>query len=154
MRGIQSAGILVYRFLEGALEIFLVHPGGPLWSSKNRGAWGIPKGTFESPEAPLEAARREFQEETGVAIDGNFRALRPTRFKSGKLLHAFAVEGNVDTAAIRSNLFTMEWPPRSGRYRSFPEVDAGAWFSLEEARERIHDSQRAMLSELEALLKS
>jgi len=152
MRGTQSAGVLVYRRRNGVLEVFLVHPGGPFWSNKDLGAWGIPKGLFEPTEEALAAARREFQEETGVAIDGQFRALTSRRLKSGKLLHVFAIEGDLDADAIRSNLFSMEWPPRSGKQQSFPEVDRGAWFGLDEARLRIHDSQRPMLSELEALL--
>jgi predicted NUDIX family NTP pyrophosphohydrolase len=150
----QSAGILVYRIRDDALEVFLVHPGGPLWTNKDAGAWGIPKGMFDAPETPLEAARREFREETGASIDGNFLPLTPRRLKSGKLLHAFAVQGSVDAAAIRSNTFSMEWPPRSGRHQSFPEVDRGAWFGLDEARVRIGDGQRPLLSELEALLRS
>ena len=144
----------MYRIRQGAIEVFLVHPGGPLWINKDLGAWGIPKGIFDSPETPLDAARREFEEETGAAIDGSFHPLTPRRLKSGKLVHAFAVEGSVDAAALRSTTFSMEWPPRSGKYQSFPEVDRGAWFGLEEARARIHDSQRPMLAELEALLNS
>ena len=148
----QSAGVLAYRIRDGRLEIFLVHPGGPLWANKDLGAWGIPKGIFEPPESPLDAARREFQEETGVTIDGAFFPLQPRRLKSGKLLHAFAVEAAVDAETIRSNLFSMEWPPRSGKSRSFPEVDRAGWFGIEDARERIHDGQRPMLTELETLL--
>ena len=154
MPGIKSAGILVYRRRKGELEVFLVHPGGPLWKNKDLGAWGIPKGVFDAAEEPLEAARREFQEETGAAIDGDFLALAPRRLKSGKRLHAFAVEGDIDAAALRSNHFSMEWPPRSGKYQSFPEVDCGSWFGLEEARARINESQRPLLAELEDLLKS
>jgi len=144
----------VYRRRGGVLEVFLVHPGGPLWTNKDVGAWGIPKGVFEAPEAPLDAARREFEEETGAPIDGDFRALSPRRLKSGKVLHAFAVEGDVDATSLRSNLFSLEWPPRSGRHQSFPEVDRGAWFGLDEARERIGAGQRPLLAELESLLKS
>ena len=151
---LQSAGVLVYRKRDGALEVLLVHPGGPLWKGRDAGAWGIPKGLFEPPEAALDAARREFEEETGIAIDGGFVALTPRRLKSGKLLHAFAVEGDLDAAAIRSNTFSMEWPPRSGRHQSFPEIDRGAWFGVPEARVRIHDGQRPLLAELEALLGS
>ena len=149
---IQSAGILVYRIRDGALEVLLVHPGGPLWKNKDAGAWGIPKGLFEPPESPLDAARREFEEETGIALDGAFVALTPRRLKSGKLLHPFAVEGDVDTAAIRSNTFSLEWPPRSGRQQSFPEVDRGEWFRLDEAHVRISEGQRPLLAELAALL--
>jgi predicted NUDIX family NTP pyrophosphohydrolase len=152
MRGTQSAGVLVYRRRNGVLEVFLVHPGGPLWTNKDAGAWSIPKGIFEPAEEPLAAARREFEEETGAAIDGDFHALTPRRLNSGKLLHAFAVEGSIDEAALRSNPFSMEWPPRSGRYQTFPEVDRGAWFELDEARVRINEGQRPMLEELEALL--
>jgi predicted NUDIX family NTP pyrophosphohydrolase len=148
----QSAGVLVYRKREGKLEVLLVHPGGPLWKHKDAGAWGIPKGLFEPDEAPLAAARREFEEETGIPIDGAFVALTPCRLKGGKLLHPFAVEGDVDAAAIRSNHFTIEWPPRSGRHQSHPEVDRGAWFGLAEARVRINDGQRPILAELESLL--
>lgn len=151
--GTQSAGVLVYRQRDGALDVFLVHPGGPLWRNKDLGAWGIPKGIFEAPESPLDAARREFREETGAAIEGAFIALTPRRLKSGKLLHAFAVEGSVDAGAIRSNAFSMEWPPRSGKCQSFPEVDRGAWFAVDEARTRINDGQLPLLSELEARLK-
>ena len=149
---IQSAGILVYRIRERGLEVLLVHPGGPLWKTKDAGAWGVPKGIFEPPEAPLEAARREFEEETGFRIDGAFVALTPRRLKSGKVLHAFAVEGDLDPAAIRSNAFSMEWPPRSGRQRSFPEVDRGEWFPLDEAHIRISEGQRPLLAELAKLL--
>ena len=131
-----------------------MHPGGPLWRNKDAGAWGIPKGIFEPDEPPLDAARREFEEETGAVVEGHFLPLAPRRLKSGKLLHAFAVEGSVEAEAIRSNTFSMEWPPRSGKYQSFPEVDRGAWFGLDEARERINDSQRPLLAELEALLNS
>ena len=144
----------MYRRRDSVLEVFLVHPGGPLWTNKDAGAWGIPKGTFESAEDPLDAARREFSEETGAPIDGEFQALTPCRLKSGKLLHAFAIEGNVDETALRSNLFSMEWPPRSGKHQSFPEVDRGAWFALAEALVKIHDGQRPLLLELERLLNS
>jgi predicted NUDIX family NTP pyrophosphohydrolase len=137
---------------DGALEVLLVHPGGPLWKNKDAGAWGIPKGVFEPPEAPRDAARREFEEETGISIDGTFVALTPRRLKSGKLLHPFAVEGDLDAAAIRSNTFAMEWPPRSGKQQSFPEVDRGEWFGLDEARIRINEGQRALLAELATLL--
>ena len=153
MSATQSAGILVYRQRDGVVEVFLVHPGGPLWKNKDLGAWGIPKGVFDSAESPLDAARREFEEETGSTIDGTFVALKPRRLKSGKVLHAFAVEGNVDAAALRSNTFSLEWPPRSGRYRSFPEIDRGAWFALDEAHIRIGEGQRPLLAELESLLR-
>ena len=149
---LQSAGVLLYRIRGGALEVLLVHPGGPLWKNKDAGAWGIPKGLFEPSEAPLDAARREFEEETGIAIEGRFIPLMPRRLKSGKLLHPFAVEGDLGVASIRSNTFPMEWPPRSGRQQAFPEVDRGGWFALPDARVRITEGQLPLLAELEALL--
>ena len=148
-----SAGILLYRWREGELEVFLVHPGGPFWARKDAGAWSIPKGEFAPDEDPLAAARREFAEETGLAVDGEFRALRPIRQAGGKVVHAFAIEGEVDPGAIRSNSFTIEWPPRSGRLRAFPEVDRAGWFALAEAHQKILKSQLGLLEQL-ALLRS
>jgi predicted NUDIX family NTP pyrophosphohydrolase len=148
-----SAGILLYRWREGELEVFLVHPGGPFWARKNAGAWSIPTGEFAPDEDPLAAARREFAEETGLAVDGEFRALRPIRQAGGKVVHAFAIEGEVDPGAIRSNSFTIEWPPRSGRLRAFPEVDRAGWFALAEAQQKILKSQLGLLEQL-ALLRS
>jgi predicted NUDIX family NTP pyrophosphohydrolase len=148
-----SAGILLYRWREGELEVFLVHPGGPFWARKDAGAWSIPKGEFAPDEDPLAAARREFAEETGLAVDGEFRALRPIRQAGGKVVHAFAIEGEVDPGAIRSNSFTIEWPPRSGRLRAFPEVDRAGWFALPEAQQKILKSQLGLLEQL-ALLRS
>ena len=148
-----SAGILLYRWREGELEVFLVHPGGPFWARKDAGAWSIPKGEFAPDEDPLAAARREFAEETGLAVDGEFRALRPIRQAGGKVVHAFAIEGEVDPGAIRSNSFTIEWPPRSGRLRAFPEVDRAGWFALAEAQQKILKSQLGLLEQL-ALLQS
>lgn len=144
-----SAGILLYRIRGGALEVFLVHPGGPYWRNKDLGAWSIPKGLLEQGDNPLAAAKREFREETGSSVDGEFVTLAPLRQSSGKMVHAFAVEGDIDAAAIVSNLFPMEWPPRSGRMQEFPEVDRGDWFTLREARDRILSGQRAFLDELE-----
>jgi predicted NUDIX family NTP pyrophosphohydrolase len=143
-----SAGILLYRIAAGVLEVFLVHPGGPYWRNKDAGAWSIPKGLLEHGDDPLAAAKREFREETGSPVDGEFIALAPLRQASGKMVHAFAVEGDIDASAIVSNLFPMEWPPRSGRMQEFPEVDGGAWFKLPEAREKILSGQRAFLDEL------
>ncbi len=148
-----SAGILLYRWREGELEVFLVHPGGPFWARKDAGAWSIPKGEFAPDEDPLAAARREFAEETGLAVDGEFRALRPIRQAGGKVVHAFAIEGEVDPGAIRSDSFTIEWPPRSGRLRAFPEVDRAGWFALPEAQQKILKSQLGLLEQL-ALLQS
>ncbi len=145
----QSVGLLVYRRTAGGLEVFLVHPGGPFWAKKDEGAWSIPKGEFETGEEPLDAARREFEEETGTAISGGFTPLDPIVQSSGKRVAAWAVEGDLDASAIRSNTFTMEWPPRSGRQQAFPEVDRGAWFPLLEAARRILASQRPLLADLE-----
>jgi predicted NUDIX family NTP pyrophosphohydrolase len=150
----QSAGLLLHRERDGAVEVFLVHPGGPFWRNKDAGAWSIPKGEFDSSESPLAAARREFAEETGVCVDGTFHPLAPCRQKGGKTVLAFALRADLDAAAIRSNTFEMEWPPRSGRVQSFPEVDRAAWFTLEEARVRINPGQHALLEELRVLLAS
>ncbi len=150
--GKQSAGLLVYRFREGQPEVFLVHPGGPFWAKKDAGAWSIPKGEFMDEENSLSAAKREFAEETGFGMDGAFEPLKPVRQAGGKTVHAWAVQGDVDAAAIRSNLFEMEWPPRSGQRASFPEVDRAAWFGIDQAREKILKGQLPLLDELEQLL--
>ena len=146
-----SAGILLYRRRDGP-EVFLVHPGGPFWAKKDLGAWSLPKGEFEDGEDPLAAAVREFTEETGLPISGKFRALQPLGQPSGKTILAWAVEGDCDPADLRSNLFSMEWPPRSGKQREFPEVDRAAWFSIAEARRRIGQGQVGFLDQLVALL--
>jgi predicted NUDIX family NTP pyrophosphohydrolase len=147
-----SAGILLYRRRGDVLEVFLVHPGGPFWAKKDRGAWSLPKGELTEGEDPLEAAKREFTEETGFAIDGDFRELQPLRQPSGKTILAWAVEGDCDPEQLRSNTFEMEWPPKSGQRRAFPEVDRAAWLSLAEARERIIAGQVGFLEELAALI--
>ena len=148
----HSAGILLYRQREGRIEVLLVHPGGPFWRNRDKAAWSIPKGEFEPPELPLDAAKREVEEETGLRLDGPFIALTPRKQAGGKIVHAWAIGGDVDPAAIRSNHFEMEWPPRSGRMRRFPEIDRAAWFDLEEAREKIHKGQIAFLDELSVRL--
>jgi predicted NUDIX family NTP pyrophosphohydrolase len=149
-----SAGILLYRFRDGTLEVFLIHPGGPYWHGKDAGAWSIPKGELEEGDDELAAAQREFEEETGSRVSGEFLALEPLRLKSGKIIHAWAVRGNIDASAIRSNAFSMEWPPRSGRQQEFPEVDRGGWFTMETAREKIHPGQQGFLDQLEERLSS
>ena len=146
-----SAGILLYRRRGGALEVLLIHPGGPFWRNKDAGAWMIPKGGVEADEDPLDAALREFEEELGTRPEGTPRPLCRIRQKGGKWVEAFALEGDLDAAAIVSNSFTMEYPPRSGEFRSFPEVDAAAWFTLAEAHEKILPSQRPILDALERL---
>jgi predicted NUDIX family NTP pyrophosphohydrolase len=148
----QTAGILLYRMRNGELEVFLVHPGGPFWMKKDAGAWSIPKGETETGEDLLHAAKREFHEETGFSLDGNFTALTPLKQRGGKMVHAWAVEGDVDAESSKSNLFSMEWPPRSGRRAEFPEVDRAAWFTLESAKGKILQSQAEFLEELRRLV--
>jgi predicted NUDIX family NTP pyrophosphohydrolase len=148
----QSAGILLYRRNNNGIEFFLVHPGGPFFAKKDDGAWSIPKGEFSENENPLDAAKREFLEETGKIIDGNFMGLSPIKQKGGKTVFAFAVEGDIDASKIISNTFEMEWPPKSGKKKEFPEVDKAGWFSLEEAKEKINAGQMALLDELMKLI--
>ena len=150
--GKRSAGLLLYRKRAGTLEVFLVHPGGPFWTKKDAGAWTIPKGEIGEDEDPLVAARREMAEETGFSPEGRFIELPPVRQKAGKLVLAWAVEGDCDPAHLRSNLFEMEFPPRSGRMAEFPEIDRGDWFSLGEARGRILEAQQPFLDALSALV--
>ena len=147
-----SAGVLIYRYRNGQLEVFLVHPGGPWWAKKDLGAWSIPKGEYEAGEKPEDAARREFQEETGFAIPSRLRALGVVNQAGGKIVSAWCCEGDFDPADLISNTFEMEWPPRSGRKSEFPEVDRGAWFSMAAAREQILKSQAPLLDRLEQLL--
>jgi predicted NUDIX family NTP pyrophosphohydrolase len=144
-----SAGILLYRRRAGGLEVFLVHPGGPFWAKKDDGAWSIPKGEVAFGEAPLETARREFREETGFAVDGTFEELAPVRQSGGKTVHAWAVEGDCEAAAITSDRFSLEWPPRSGRRQEFPEVDRAGWFDLAAARRKLNRGQVPLLDALE-----
>jgi predicted NUDIX family NTP pyrophosphohydrolase len=147
----HSAGILLYRRADAGAEVLLVHPGGPLWAKKDEHIWSMPKGEFPADEDPLAAARREFTEETGFAPEGPPVNLGKQKTK-GKVIHAWAVEGDWNPAALRSNTFTMEWPPRSGTMRTFPEVDRAGWFDLATARRKIHQGQVAFLDALEALL--
>jgi predicted NUDIX family NTP pyrophosphohydrolase len=145
----QSAGILLYRWTTGTLEVFLVHPGGPFWKNKDAGSWTIPKGEFENEEPALDAAIREFREETGFSLKGHFQPLSPVRQKGGKRIFAWALPGDLDPAKISSNTFELEWPRHSGRQQTFPEVDKGGWFSLTAARLIINPAQIALLEELE-----
>ena len=144
----KSAGLLLYRMRNSVLEVFLVHPGGPFWAKKDDGAWSIPKGEIAEDEDPLKAAKREFFEETGFEVDGNFIALTPVRQAAGKWVYAWAVEGDCDANAIKSNTFSMEWPPRSGKKKEFPEVDRAAWFTLDVAKGKILKSQLSLLEEV------
>jgi predicted NUDIX family NTP pyrophosphohydrolase len=148
----KSAGILLYRRSAGELQVLLVHPGGPFWRKKDAGAWTIPKGGIEASEDPLAAARRELVEETGIEVEGPFLELAPIRQRGGKTVLAWAVEGDCDPAAIRSNSFSMEWPPKSGKMQDFPEVDRAEWLPLDQARLKILDAQVALLEELEKKL--
>jgi predicted NUDIX family NTP pyrophosphohydrolase len=147
-----SAGILLYRRADAGLEVLLVHPGGPFWKNKDAGSWSIAKGEVEEGEDPLPAARRELAEETGFCAGGDAIPLGEVRQKGGKVVHAWAVAGDADPDLLRSNKFELEWPPRSGRKRSFPEVDRAAWFGFPEARERILPAQVPFLDRLEAEL--
>ena len=147
-----SAGILVYRETNGALEVLLAHPGGPFWARKDAGAWTIPKGLVEPGADLLATAEREFTEETGFTATGPFVPLPPVRQTSGKVVHAFACRGDFDSKKLISNMFEIEWPPRSGQRRQFPEVDRAAWFDLAAARDKLIAYQRPFLIELEKKL--
>jgi len=143
-----SAGILMYRRAGISLQLFLVHPGGPFWANKDDGAWSIPKGLFEEGEDPLVAAKREFQEETGFVPDGQFVELGEFKQPGGKRIHAWSVEGDCDPSSLTSNVFSMEWPPRSGVVQQFPEVDRGAWLDPAVALRKVHKGQRAIIEQL------
>ncbi len=150
-RGVRSAGLLMYRRC-GKVEVLLVHPGGPYWRKKDDGAWSIPKGIYDASEEALGAAKREFEEETGCQPSGAFVALGEFRQPGGKLISVWAFEGNFDLNAFRSNLFTLEWPPRSGRQLQFPEADRAGWFSFELAARKLLKGQRQILDALIARL--
>ncbi len=144
----------MYRLRDRRIEIFLVHPGGPFWAKKDLGAWSIPKGEYAEGENPLDAARREFTEETGFAAKGSFVDLGTVKQVGGKIVSVWALEGDCDPAKLRSNMCMIEWPPRSGRKIEIPEVDRGAWFTVEEARERILKSQEPIVDLLLVRLNS
>jgi predicted NUDIX family NTP pyrophosphohydrolase len=147
----ESAGILLYRRQREGLEVLLVHPGGPFWRKKDEGAWTIPKGERGPGEDPETAARREFAEELGSLPEGALTPLGRIRQRGGKHVDGFALQGDFDAAHVSSDSFQMEWPPRSGKMQSFPEVDRAAWFALDEARVKINAAQRAFIDRLEAL---
>jgi predicted NUDIX family NTP pyrophosphohydrolase len=149
-----SAGLLLYRKRRGLLQVFLVHPGGPFWAKRDNSVWSIPKGELEYSEDALETARREFTEETGFSIDGPFAPLTAIKQPSGKVVSAWAVEGEADAAMLRSNTFRMEWPRGSGQYQEFPEVDRGGWFDLAEARRKLLPGQVPFVDELAAMIES
>ena len=151
----KSAGLLLYReAITGQLEVFLVHPGGPFWRKKDEGAWSMPKGEFEDNEEPLSAAQREFAEETGFRPDGETLPLEPVRQPGGKLIYAWAMERDLDPAGLKSNTFSLEWPPKSGRHQEFPEIDRAAWFTLEAARHKISKGQKSFLDQLQCLISA
>src|SRR5512135_1174032 len=148
----QSAGLLMYRYRDGVLEVFLAHPGGPYWAKKDLGSWTIPKGQYAPGETALEAARREFSEETACPFEGDLLPLTPLIQPGGKIITVWAFQGDCDPGASRSNTFSMEWPPGSGRQQEFPEVDRAAWFPLDVAKEKINYGQVGFLEELEEIL--
>jgi predicted NUDIX family NTP pyrophosphohydrolase len=147
---VQSAGLLVYRRGSEGIEVFLVHPGGPFYKNRDDGSWSIPKGEIDPSDGSLlDSARREFREETGMTIDGAFTQLTSRKQAGGKVVHAWAVEGDFEASNAQSNTFTIEWPPHSGRRQAFPEIDRGDWFDLNEARKKINPGQGGFLDELE-----
>lgn len=147
-----SAGLVMFRNHDSDIQVLLVHPGGPIWANRDFAAWSIPKGLIDNGEGALDAAQREFEEETGIKPSGQFTPLKPVIYTSGKTVQAWAFEGDCDASAIRSNCFSMEWPPGSGEFREFPEVDRAAWFSMKDAKIRIHKGQLPLLNELERIL--
>jgi predicted NUDIX family NTP pyrophosphohydrolase len=147
-----SAGILMFRRREGMLEVLIVHPGGPFWKNKDVGAWSIPKGEFLPGQDPLKTAKREFKEELGKSVSGKFTELRPVFQAGGKIVYAWAVEGDLDVSTIKSNEFEMEWPPRSGRNMKVPEVDRAEWCDLATAREKLNSAQVGFIDQLEELI--
>ncbi|HEV7589986.1 MAG TPA: NUDIX domain-containing protein [Longimicrobium sp.] len=149
-----SAGLLLYRRTSGGIDVFLVHPGGPFWAKKDAGAWSIPKGEYVPGEDSLDAARREFAEETGIVPDGELVDLGVVKQAGGKVVTAWALEGDCDPDAIRSNTFAMEWPPKSGRQQEFPEVDRAGWFDLETAEEKISKGQLDLIRRLGEMLRT
>lgn len=148
----KSAGLLMYRWRRGVPEVLLVHPGGPFWAKKDEGSWSIPKGEYEPGEDPLEVAKREFQEETGYQATGEFIPLTSRKQPSGKVITAWAFEGDCDASAVKSNTFSMEWPPRSGKQKEFPEIDRAGWFTIQMGKEKILKGQAGFLEELEQIL--
>ena len=149
----QSAGLLAYRIRSNSVEVFLVHPGGPFWAKKDAGVWSIPKGEFDESEEPQEAARREFFEETGVQVTGEFFFLGSLRQPGGKLVHAWAIQVDIDPTLINSNTFSMEWPPKSGQHKEFPEADRAGWFTRDEAMQKILRGQQGFVTRLLEMLQ-
>lgn len=148
----RSAGILAYRYHQSTIQVLLVHPGGPFFAKKDVGVWSIPKGEYEEDEDPLAAAQREFMEEVGLPVAGDFRPLTPVKLKSGKVVTAWAVEADLDLAGFVSNTFKMEWPPKSGRMIEIPEVDKAEWMDIATARQKINTGQVPLLTELTGII--
>jgi predicted NUDIX family NTP pyrophosphohydrolase len=152
--GKTTAGILLYRYTDGVPEFFLVHPGGPFWIRKDVGAWSVPKGELNEDEDVLLGAKREFEEETSIKVDGKFIALKAVKGSNGKTIRIFALQHDIDPSLVKSNLFSLEWPAKSGKFREFPEVDRGGWFSFEDAVVKINKHQLPVLQELRERLDS
>ena len=146
--GVYSSGVKLYRFVNGELQVMLIHPGGPFWAKKDEGVWSIPKGIVEAGEDPRDAAKREFQEETGFIVDGGLIDLGEIKQPSRKIVRVFAVEQDIDISGIESNLFSLEWPPKSGNIHEFPEVDRGGWFDVRDARIKLQKGQVGFLDRL------
>ncbi len=146
--GVYSSGVKLYRFVNGELQVMLIHPGGPFWAKKDEGVWSIPKGIVEAGEDPRDAAKREFQEETGFIVDGGLIDLGEIKQPSRKIVRVFAVEQDIDISGIESNLFSLEWPPKSGNIHEFPEVDRGGWFDVHDARIKLQKGQVGFLDRL------
>jgi len=151
--GKRSAGLLMYRLRNDSIQVLLVHPGGPFWAKKDDGAWSLPKGIIDPGEDELLAAIREFEEETGFTVEGDFIALTPRRQPSGKIIWAWAIEGDCDPAAMKSNTFSIEWPPRSGKMAEFPEADRIEWFDIESAKVKIIKGQIGFIEEFENFIR-
>lgn len=149
----QSAGILLYKRVHGQLIVLLVHPGGHFWKNKDAGHWSIPKGEFIDDENAFDAAIREFEEETGTQLEGHFIALSPVKLKSAKVVYAWALEKDVNAAEIVSNTFEIEWPPKSGKLKSFPEIDKARWFTINEALEKINEAMRELILQLQGKME-
>ena len=148
----QSAGILLFKKVGAEIHVLLAHPGGPFWKNKDLGAWSIPKGEFTDAEKPFDAAIREFEEETGINLQGNFLKLQPVKIKSGKIIYAWALEQDIEATQIKSNTFEMEWPPKSGRFINVPEIDKAEWFTIDIAMEKINVGQSDLILQLVATI--
>ncbi len=149
----KSAGILVYKYVDQEIHFLLLHPGGPFWKSKDIGAWTIPKGEIENGDDPFQTALKEFEEETGTSITGNFIQLNPIKQKGAKTIFAWAVEGDFNCETFHSNTFDMEWPPKSGQLKKFPEIDKAEWYDLETSKMKINPAQFALITEVLTILK-